>query len=135
MKTKAWLDVVDVSSGFAVAWHDEDDGEGAHIGQDSKLGRDALVKTVEKVRSSGEIDDYEYFSLELAALDAVSEFDVTRAIAGYVFGDLKDAKKFLGRMKTELKAARESFKTGRPWPAWAKEAAANGWKPPKGWTP
>lgn len=27
------------------------------------------------------------------------------------------------------------FSGAKPWPEWAKMAQANGWKPPKGWTP
>ena len=33
------------------------------------------------------------------------------------------------------KRAVAEFEGAKPWPEWAKQAQANGWKPPKGWTP
>lgn len=52
-------------------------------------------------------------------------------MCGYIFDREADARAVLRAIKTEWK----SLKSSRPWPEWAKTAAANGWKAPKGWQP
>jgi len=48
---------------------------------------------------------------------------------GYYFETQKKAL-------TALRAANEGLHTGEaPWPAWATQAKAAGWTPPKGWKP
>lgn len=49
----------------------------------------------------------------------------------YTFSTLAKAKKALTAANEALFAA----KSGKPWPDWALRAKAEGWKPPKGWTP
>ena len=53
---------------------------------------------------------------------------------GYVWNERKDAMRALRAARAEVKIVRAE-KAQRPWPEWAKTAAAEDWKPPRGWHP
>ncbi len=50
---------------------------------------------------------------------------------GFEFESNADAQKALKLLNACYKAARDNT----PWPAWALQAQASGWKAPKGWKP
>jgi hypothetical protein len=139
---KAWLEVVDGLHLSYVAWFDEDDGEGARVGQDSETPINKLV--AEQAKARGVRDEegfamFEYYSVEIAARKWVAEHGKhvakIRSTYGYEFEAPAWARKFRAAMNAALKSARSEYDSNVPWPEWAKQAEAAGWKPPKGWKP
>lgn len=61
----------------------------------------------------------------------LGERDRTGMGGGFKFQSRSAATAALGI----LKACHKQAESDKPWPAWAKEALAAGWKAPKGWTP
>jgi hypothetical protein len=53
---------------------------------------------------------------------------------GFVFETMARAKQADAAVRAAFKAD-AAEQAGKPWPDWAKTAAANNWKPPKGWKP
>lgn len=49
----------------------------------------------------------------------------------YIWESKKQAARAMRLARAELKA----IQTGRPFPEWAKQALAEGWKPPRRWRP
>ncbi len=49
----------------------------------------------------------------------------------FLWDDEADAKKALRRIEAGMLA----WEDGKSWPEWALKAKAEGWTPPKGWTP
>jgi hypothetical protein len=140
-QSKPWLEIVEMSRRSYVAWFDEDDGEGARVGQESLLSFDQLKAELEEcrgVRDEEGLSMFEYFSVEIAAKNWHAKNmrdDVHPEGSGYEFDESKTCKKFLAAMKAALKAAQSEYDSNVPWPEWAKQAEAAGWKPPKGWKP
>lgn len=96
-----------------------DGDSGATLGEDTYTEKD-LAKA--------KPGDWEH----VAATIAVSKTEgVTRlGVNGYRWESEEDAKKALRAAKAAIKD-----KSKKPWPEWATKAVANGWNPPKGWTP
>lgn len=46
-----------------------------------------------------------------------------------------DTRSAAQKALTACNAALRMCRDNKPWPEWAKQALAAGWKPPKGWTP
>lgn len=120
-----------------VAWND--DGEpGAWIGQDGKTPVAALKSRQVEAKKSRDFDDYEYLAVEIAAQDWVKnkgEDYVSSSGCGYSFQTEGQARTFIAAMRAAMKVARAEYDTDVPWPEWAKQATAAGWKSPKGWKP
>lgn len=72
-------------------------------------------------------DDHEYTVSENTGAKTPS---VARDADGYHWPSKKLAAAALALIKIAMKD-----KSGRPWPEWALRARAEGWTPPKGWTP
>lgn len=121
---------------YHIAWVDEDD-EGAWIGQDAATPTYALTGKLAEAKKKRDFEEYEYLAVELASREWVGKAGegVSRANDGYAFESMAKTKKFLIAMRAAMKVARSEFETGIPWPDWAKQAKAAGWKPPKGWKP
>lgn len=123
---------------YHVSWLDEEAGdEGAWIGQDANTSLASLQAKLATAKQKRDYDDYEYLAVEIAAQKWVeaSPDGVSRHGHGFEFETVTKAKQFLAAMRAEMKAAKAEFTTGVPWPEWAKQAKAAGWKPPKGWKP
>jgi len=85
-------------------------------------------------------EEYEFCCVELAARqmlrdDDTGVIDIHRSSQGYVIDSKARALQYRNHMRAALKAAQAEFAGGAPWPDWARDAAANGWVPPKGWKP
>jgi len=135
---KPWLEIVEMSRRSYVAWFDED-GEGARVGQDHQLSLDKLKESVEEARGARDeegLSMFEYFSVEIAAKRWHSQHSgVYPEDSGYEFESGSACKRFLAAMRAAMKSARSEYDSNVPWPEWAKQAEAAGWKPPKGWKP
>lgn len=128
-------ETIDVGLSY-LAWY-EDGEEGAIIGQsihvlDGVYAHD-WVKTCEPVDQSGR----DYRAVEVAALEFAKQhpdaiiFD--RAMGGWN-SDNASKTVVMAFLRT-CRAALRNAKRDVPWPAWAVEALAAGWKAPKGWKP
>lgn len=114
---------------WALAW--EVDGEiGLFLGQE---------RATEAQLAKATPDEWEALAADLACVDAAR---ATRGVRcrqsgrrvpcnAFVWEAEKDARAARAVVMAEMAARRRS----RPMPEWAKTATANGWKPPKGWTP
>lgn len=135
-----WLELIGDSRRSYVAWCDEVDGEGAWVGQDGRTSLDDLKKKLEQAkrnRTSEGWSFFEYLAVEIAAKKWVTADPdtVTMDIAGFSFESSSIAKRFFAAMKAAQKSARSDYDSDAPWPEWAKQARAAGWKAPKGWKP
>lgn len=99
--------------GWALAWVDED-GEGSHVGEWAPKA--PLITR----------DDYESAAVFYAAKPFA---DYHRNGQDFVFSSSRTAREALRAAKLALK------NVDVPMPEWAKQAAAAGWRPPKGWKP
>jgi len=125
-----------------VSWCDKGlDGEGAWVGQDHAVTPKELERRLNRAKSDRTDDgwsDYEYVAVELAAqrwVAANTGAVVIRATCGFEFESVSDVKRFLAAMRAAVKSAKSEYDSGVPWPEWAKQAQAAGWKAPKGWKP
>lgn len=140
-QSKPWLEMVEMSRRSYVAWFDEADGEGARVGQDNKKSIEKLKEECEEargVRDEEGLSMFEYFFVEIAAKNWHAKDmrdDVHPEDFGYEFDSDATCRKFLAAMKVALKVAQSEYDSNVPWPEWAKQAEAAGWKPPKGWKP
>ena len=128
---------------FHVEW-DLDGDPGAWVGQDASSSLESLKTQAAKAKQRRDEDgwsEFEYLAVEIAAKEWATEKKnrdvfLRRGIGGgYEFESMSAAKRFLAAMKSAAKAARHEYDTGVPWPEWAKQAQAAGWKPPKNWKP
>lgn len=69
----------------------------------------------------------------IAALRGAQRVKVTccSTSGAYIWETKKHAARAMRLARAELKA----IQTGRPFPDWAKQALAEGWKPPRRWRP
>ncbi len=133
------LDIYEGRLTCHVAWAYEDD-EGAWVGQEVEKTIDQLKAEkadAYKDRNDEGRDKFEYTSVEIAAKEWAEQNPkgLIQSHGGFEFENVTTAKRFLAAMRATLKAARSEYDTGAPWPEWAKQAHAAGWKPPKGWKP
>lgn len=130
------LDVFTNFGSYYVGWCMDGD-VGAWVGQDAKKSVGLLTGERNVARTKRNEDDFEYLTVEIAAIKWVGEHteDARPVYEGYSFESKRRAFEFLKAMRAALKAAKREFNDGVPWPEWAKTAEAAGWKPPKGWKP
>ena len=98
-----------------LAWCFEADGEGGMLGpetQDCDAETQAVIKALEA-----------HFEANGHRPEVVA--------SEWVWETTAQAKKALAVARLALK----NFRADAPWPAWAVQAKAAGWKPPKGWMP
>jgi len=98
---------------------------GAYCGQ-------SKTKPSDKIPS--DLEEREFWAYERAGFQTIEEgpkgycgHDST----GFWWETERQAKEALAKIKVLAKATLSSV----PWPDWAVQAAAAGWKPPKGWKP
>lgn len=116
----AKLVIVDSDYVYRIQWSfDDDDDYGATLGERRYNDSDAQTCKPE---------DWEHV---VATIVAGRSSGVRRdGSAGYSWDSRSEASAALKAIKIALKA-----KAGKPWPSWALTAKAEGWSPPKGWTP
>ena len=108
--------------GFRIYWYLAEVGDlGAAVGE-------FKVPTM-KPRESYKTD--EDFQCHLVNHVAGKTEGVEHDHNSYFWETRAQAQRALRLLKAELKAARDNT----PWPDWAKQALAAGWKAPKGWGP
>lgn len=133
---KTWIDLVTLRNGeYAIAWHDEEDGEGARLGGSGET-LEQLETELARAKEQREREQYEWTYVEIETLKNALKlgghlvpWDGWRFPTGYA------AKRGLGIARAARKAAKFAFDEGREMPEWAKQALAAGWKAPKGWKP
>lgn len=106
---------------FCIQWYDSEEGDlGAYLGDGPNGGL-----------FPAEADDWERaHNIAICELQklGLGRYDRSQY---YKFETMADAKRALAIVK----AAQQAAKDNKPWPNWALQAKAAGWKPPKGWTP
>lgn len=104
---------------YRIVWHLADEGDyGATLGEMRYTVRDLAKATSE---------DWDHIAATVALGQTVG---VQRDSDGYYWDSHTQARAALRAAQLVLKT-----KASKPWPEWATQAAAAGWKPPKGWTP
>ena len=118
--------------GFILAWSlDDGDEIGGFIG-DENPSSEAILSNLGAAKKSGREDDVIHWLAYQACRSLPESSGVWHDSAnGFVFPEKKLASSVLRQIKVELQA----WRSGKPWPEWAKTAAAAGWKPPKNWHP
>jgi hypothetical protein len=76
-------------------------------------------------------DEWESVALDVEARFVAAATGATKIRDGLVWPTRRAAAAALSAIKDRVKARREA----RPYPEWATQALAAGWKAPKGWTP
>lgn len=100
---------------FRIHWYIPEDGDlGACLG-DYRLNATSDEDTEHRAATEGAI------ALNTGELDADGLYWYTRSAAS--------------KALTAAKAALTVHRSAKPWPEWAKQALAAGWKAPKGWKP
>lgn len=101
---------------FRICWLIVDEGEeGAHLGDYLYEGKPS------------DVFDEHSVATEAARKVAASECDEI----GLFWETQSAARKALAAANAALRSHRST----KPWPEWAKQALAAGWKAPKGWQP
>lgn len=117
--SKDKLVVVERHYAYQIAWHLADEGDyGAFLGDGGYTKRDLKSATG---------DSREAIVAELAAKETEG---VHRDNDGFRWDSSAAVRKALRSINLALK-----LDGGAPWPEWAKQAHAAGWKAPKGWRP
>lgn len=107
--------------GFAIGWFDPTDDVSGDLCLGERLTEDGADWEVNEAREHNAISER-----------LKSEFPPDAVVSQRLYWDsYSQAKKALAIAKRIWKELRD----GRPWPDWAKQASAAGWKPPKGWKP
>jgi hypothetical protein len=106
------LTVLSERYSFYIAWEDED-GIGAYLDQEGWQCAEPRDR-----------DHWEHW----VACKVAAESGAVSTGPGYSWETQSEAKKVAAQVRATIRA-------GRGLPEWAKTAAANGWKPPKGWKP
>ena len=107
---------------YRIQWllQEDEDDTGAILGQG---GERFSIEQVAKAKS----DDWEH---RMATHVADQDEYVLSDNEGFYWESDSRAKAVLKMINIALKD-----KSKKPWPAWALEAKAHTWTPPKGWTP
>lgn len=105
---------------YGLAWFDED-GEGLRFGECSEV-EDAAAAPKER-------DLAEHWHAYRAALTVGDCSKIARGTLQWESQSRVVAARAAARAAVKLATAKV------PWPEWAKQALAAGWKPPKGWKP
>ena len=123
------LIMVESRIGYAIQWYLEDGGDlGATLGEGET--HQSLCK-MDREFESGKTDKY---SLEhnVATLAAWKHEGMQHNYdEGFYWESKTGATQALRLAKIAVKELRDN----KPWPDWAKQAMAHGWKVPKGWKP
>jgi len=123
---------------FRLSWYLEaEDDIGGCLGQDpSDFRADALAKAIKHYREEPDAEDARG-SLEhvAASTAAAATKGANHDRIGLYWETHTAAARALKIAKAAIQAAVSEAENGKAWPAWAIQAKAAGWKPPKGWKP
>ena len=111
----------DPHEGVCIAWTLDDGDVGYVVGTDLP----------QKIRRTSDPEDALTFFAEEEARQCVGERAYFVCGGALVFETPKGARAVLAKAKARL----ASWKSKKPWPKWAIQAKAAGWKMPKGWAP
>lgn len=137
MKTaKPKLVVTEENNGFGIAWYfPEEEDIGGRIGEWIHTSDD-LVAVEEEIRQAaktGSVDD-ELFEKRENIVVAIAA-STTRNVQARTFGYLWESRSDANAALRLINGAIKNLSRDVPWPDWATQAAAAGWKPPKNWKP
>lgn len=110
-------------------WLPEVDDYGATVGENGKAP---------SPRKKG--DDIEWYTAEVVCFKLFKVLPDSNTFGldsnGFWWASKALANKVLSQIRAETKVSLQANGESRAeWPEWAITAKANGWKPPKGWTP
>lgn len=138
MPKKDTLIIVESHLGdYQLQWYiAEMDDMGAVLGDACSRSQDPQLLIWAQALDRGEVpeEDLEHCAAQVgAATQSHTELysDSSGTNSGFYWGSRKDAQEALRLAKLRIKEAKEKV----PWPQWARDAVAHGWKPPKGWKP
>jgi hypothetical protein len=108
---------------------------GATLGEDCTRSQDPLLLIWAQALDKGEVgeDDLEHRAATVGAASQkrTQMYPTGTSAYGFYWEQRSDAQQALTLAKLRIKEAKDK----KPWPQWAREAVAHGWKAPKGWTP
>jgi hypothetical protein len=121
------LVVVEDRSVYRIQWElDDGDDMGAFLGQERREPPADYNKASKM--------DRDYWAAERAGFQVIKEGD--RDTRGHdAIGFWWESKTQAAKAFTKIRALMKSSLSEIPWPDWAVQASAAGWKPPKGWKP
>jgi len=124
------LMVVEAGHGYALQWNlADDDDMGATLGEGEEPRSLRVMERLFKAGRVAEIDK-EHIAATLAAWKHEG-MQYQPYSDGFYWETKAGATQALWLANIAIK----ELKTNKPWPDWAKQAAAHGWKPPKNWRP
>ena len=136
MKDKLTI-VEDHRGNYQIQWELNDDAcdMGAVLGDDCTHDREPLLLIWGLALDRGEVgsEDLEHRAATVGAASQkhTQMYQSGQVASGFYWERRSDAQQALALAKLRIKEAREKT----PWPQWAREAVAHGWKPPKSWKP
>lgn len=114
--------------GYRIQWEINTDGDidlGAYCGQSKKKPSDEIPSDPEA---------REFWAYERAGFQVIG--DSPKGYCGHDrIGFWWETKSHATAAIAKIRALAKVTLSGVPWPDWAKQAVAAGWKPPKGWKP
>jgi len=124
--------VEDRNGSYQIQWYiSNEDDMGAVLGEDCGCDPQPLLLQMACSLDRGEAasEDAEHFAATVGA----ASHPLTEMGDGFGFHwpSKSAAQQALRLANLRIKEAKSKI----PWPQWARDAVANGWKPPKGWTP
>lgn len=120
---EAKLNIFEGADGYYLAWEFPED-IGAELGELYTVRDNCLPPEPSKAEN---FDEYITWLAEKTALECKPDWINTRFNWETKTGGLRALR--------TIRAAMKSATADKPWPEWALQASAAGWKPPKGWKP
>lgn len=114
------LDIFEERDGYGIAWFDED-GEGLRLG-DSPESENCPTPP----KNPDLAEHWHAYQAAIKSLGVELSWN-----AAPRWDSMSSAKKALSAARAAVKIAASN----KPWPEWARQALAAGWKAPKGWKP
>lgn len=121
--TEAKPNIFEGDDGYYLAWEFPED-IGAEIGELYTMGGYQLPPEPSGEKS---FEDYITWLVEKTALECNPDWIDRRFNWETKTGGLRALR--------TIRAAIKTATAGKPWPEWALQALAAGWKPPRGWKP
>lgn len=135
--TKDKLIIVEDHHGnYQIQWYlAEEQDTGATLGDECCRASEPLLLIWGRALDRGEVkdEDLEHCAATVGAASQkhTEMYPVNTIDSGFYWEHRSDAQQALALAKLRIKEAREKT----PWPQWARDAVAHGWKAPKGWKP
>jgi hypothetical protein len=126
--------IVESRYGYSLQWYLEEDGDlGLTLGEGET--HESLSKMDKAITRRGTVGEDPDGKVEHAVTTLAAWKHEGMHLAPQGQGFYWESKKGAAEALRLVKVAIKELKDNKPWPEWAKQAAANGWKPPKGWKP